>query len=257
MRVSAVASALADALHWAKPWEWSEHTLTVLTALGTVGAVIVALVLALARWVFETGNRPKLTFTHDPANDVSREDVAMPVFFGTQRATTNTPAAFLRLGVSNQSGRHAASGVEVLVVRIEASEQQQVSGMPSTWEAGQQPGEERKVWKGPVSNLGLLGWTHVEPPELTIGPGIRRTVDLGWKLSETPEFTLAVSPPPRSGSHALTPGTYRITLAVGGANADARHYALTLWFDGRWKPDQAMSDHVAITDGPTRVKPPA
>jgi hypothetical protein len=92
---------------------------------------------------------------------------------------------------------------------------------------------------------------------LSIGPGIRRTVDLGWQVDEAPYFTLAVSPTPRSGRQKLTPGTYRITVAVGGSNADAQHYALTLSFDGRWKRGHDIADHMKIEQGPKRIKRPA
>lgn len=178
----------------------------------------------------------------------------MPLLFAGEDATINTPAGYLRLGVSNGPGRHAASGVEVLVIRVEAIEQGKVSGRPTVWEGGS--GKEREQWKGPVANLGRLAWTHVDPPELTIGPGIRRTVDLGYAISEIPQFRLAVSPPPLNRSHGLTPGTYRLTLAVGGANADAQHYALTLWFDGDWDTDKPVADHMALREGPIRVKAP-
>jgi hypothetical protein len=240
---------VADDFHWFQPWEWTEHSLRVLTALGTAGAVIVAIVLALARWVFDAGNRPRLILTHDPTTDQAEETAGVPMFgfpgqTMTTPATMNTPAAYLRLGVSNKRGRRAASGVEVLVVRVEALEQDQI-------------GEKKTVWEGPVSNLGLLGWTHIDPPGLTIGPGIRRTVDLGRQLTEHPYFTLGVVPPPRGEKQKLTPGTYRLTLAAGGANTDAQHYALTLWFDGRWKMSESVGDHMKITDGPKRVKPPA
>jgi hypothetical protein len=253
--MTAAILVAADAFHWAQPWEWTEHTLRVLTALGTAGAVIVAVGLALTRWVFGIGKRPRLTLSHDPTTDVSQEQVGMPMLGVGREITINTPAGYLRLGVSNRRGRHAASGVEVLVIRVEAIEQREVSGNVTVWEGGS---GEREPWKGPASNLGRLAWTHVDPPELTIGPGIRRTVDLGYAVTTIPRFRLAVSPPPLNRSHAtLSPGTYRLTLAVGGANADAQHYALTLWFDGDWEDGKPVADHMALQKGPTRVKAPA
>jgi hypothetical protein len=248
MTIAILGPVAAGAFHWAQAWEWTEHTLRVLTALGTAGAVIVAVGLALARWVFGIGKRPMLTLSHNPATDVSREQVGIPMLFAGEEATINTPAGYLRLGVANGRRRHAASGVEVLVIRVEAIVQLEVSGRPTIWEGAS--GKEREPWKGPAPKLGRLAWTHVDPPELTIGPGIRKTVDLGYAVTEIPQLRLAVSPPPLNRSHALTPGTYRLTLAVGGANADAQHYTLTLWFDGDWEADKPVADHMALRERP-------
>jgi hypothetical protein len=140
--------------------------------------------------------------------------------------------------VTNRRGRHAAEDVEVLIVTLE-----QTNRVPP--EAGLRV------------NFGPLGWTHIEPTHLTIGPGVTRTVDLGYIASPANIFRLGVKPEPLSDSHLLQQGTWEIVLAVGARNTDARHYKLTLWFDGTWgNGGEDVWNHLKITKLPEGVSPP-
>jgi hypothetical protein len=51
------------------PLDWSDHTLDVLTALGTAGAVVVAVSVALLGWIIravrERRRAPQLAVTYD------------------------------------------------------------------------------------------------------------------------------------------------------------------------------------------------
>jgi hypothetical protein len=148
------------------PWDWSPHTIDVVTAVGTAGAVIVAVGVttlsstwrAIRAWM----KAPRLSLQHDPATDVAQDAV------GEQGTITSSPALYVRLGVSNAPKRHAAQGVEVLLEKVEP-----------VWPA---EGVSMEEWVHATvrHNLGPLGWTHIEPRELVVGPGVRRTVDLGF-----------------------------------------------------------------------------
>jgi hypothetical protein len=160
---------------WADPFEWSEHTLRVLTAIGTVGAVIVALVLTVGagavRALRERRRRPDLSITHDRERDVSRETARVRVQSQQGLEEVRRDAVYLRLAVTNETGKHAAEGVEVLVAELEPL----------------QPSEaiDPVHWDDNVRfNVGQLGWTHAEPFGLRLGPGARRTVDLGYVVDD-------------------------------------------------------------------------
>jgi hypothetical protein len=90
---------------WWNPWDWSKHTLDVLVALGTTFAVMVALGIALVTSVFRRRHRPSVGLTHDPDSDRTVEA------WSHRLAGMGDRAAFVRLGVSNAPGRHAAEDV--------------------------------------------------------------------------------------------------------------------------------------------------
>jgi hypothetical protein len=95
------------------------------------------------------------------------------------------------------------------------------------------------------------------PPSLAIGPGVRRTVDLVKFEVQAAFADLAVAVQPFSGAQKLAAGTYRVTLAVGGSDVDAEHYALTLRFAYGWDAHcETIGDYVEVTDGPRNVRPP-
>jgi hypothetical protein len=209
---------------WWNPWDWSKHTLDVLVALGTTGAVIVALGVALLTSLFRRWHRPTVGLSHDPDADRTVE------MWVHRLACMGDLAAFVRLGVSNGAGRHAAEDVQVFVVSV----------------------------NGKRVNFGPLGWTHmgesiplangevgsVPGTKQTLGPGITRTVDLGYAVAGQPTFALAVSPEPLTEAHKVKTGDIDLVLAVSPRNADAQHFTMTLSFDGPW-----LFDHEGADDG--------
>ena len=104
-------------------------------------------------------------------------------------------------------------------------------------------------------NLGPLGWTHSSPPELTIGPGGSRTVDLGHVIDSAKHvyFTLLMPSAPLSGVQYLVPGSYRVSVAVVAHNVDASRYELDVTWDGQWTGDRPLSEHLTVTT-PQRVE---
>jgi hypothetical protein len=213
----------------------------ILTALGTVGAVIVALFLGWWGWRRQRRHRPELTLSHDPRVD------------RTEEAWGNGhQAAFVRLAVTNAPGKHAAEETEVLVValkQIEARRDLYEETGVASWADG------RRV------NFAPLGWTHIfDRTSLTVAPGIRRTVDLGYLTDELhgtdPEvrLALAVNPVPANYLNLIPPGTWEVTVAVSARNADAVYYSFTLTFDGLyWYPKEGEEgeskwDKFTVTD---------
>ncbi|MDX6439831.1 MAG: hypothetical protein QOF45_2414 [Gaiellaceae bacterium] len=136
------------------------------------------------------------------------------------------PAAYARLRVTNKLGRNAAEGVQVLVASLEPLEKA-AKIADDKWRSG-------IMW-----NVGSLGWTHADPPDLTIGPGAMRTVDLGRiEGADDPYFTLGLPDQQRPASRVdrMPAGRYRLRLAVVGHNFDARLWELELDYDGGWIP---------------------
>ena len=170
------------------PWDWSKHTLDVLIALGTTGAVIVAVGIAVITSLFRRRRRPSLTLSHDPDSDRTVE-------MWVHRLATMGSRAALSACVSDAPGKHAAEDVQVFVVAV--------NGVPV--------------------NFGPLGWTHIGEAvgagtdfvwipgtKQTLGPGITRTVDLGYAVSSTAFFTLAVHPEPLTDAHHIEPEPRRL-----------------------------------------------
>jgi hypothetical protein len=188
------------------PWDnWSQHTIDLLIAFGTFAAAAVAVGIAVVTSLLRRRRRPSVRLSHDAEADRKVETTG-----------SGTPSMYVRLGISNEPGKHAAEDVQVFVVAV----------------------------SGERVNYGPLGWTHigewvtrvggkewVPGTKQTLGPGIRRTVDLGSARSDGTPFTLAVNPPPASGAHELQRGVFDIVVAVSPRNADAQHFALTLTFE--------------------------
>jgi hypothetical protein len=82
------------------------------------------------------------------------------------------------------------------------------------------------------------------PPELTLGPGATRTVDLGYLVDaqDHHSFTIAMPTRPFSGIQHLPPGEYRFRLAVVANKFNLESYEIELTFDGLWLRDRLDND---------------
>jgi hypothetical protein len=226
-----------DLLH---PWSWSEHTLRVLTALGTTGAVIALVFLEVTKGLIrswrEHRHRPELTLTHDHEIDITSEVGLQPF-----QPTTTGPdrMTYVRLAVRNAKGRRAAEGLEVSVVRVKQIE-----------------GERDK--RLPTHNMGPLVWSHRDPLQSRLGPGASSSAALGFGVvgANDGRFFIDLGVAwPKSGVSILGPGSYRFTLRVTAANVDAQEWTLTLSNVHRFQPSDGSDDHtLAVTDGPRRAR---
>jgi hypothetical protein len=187
-----------------------------LTAIGTVGAVIVA--VASAWWVERRAHarRPKLSLAFDRESGVHTETVTALHPDGTPAA--HWPAAHLRFEVTNARGKDAADDVEVLLTAVRIVEHDLVRVIEISF-----PGFQ---------------WTHHQTTRLMIPPGVTRSVDICRVHENAPvgsgyggQLELAVLPEPGDGRHKLAPGKYELVLALAARNADAVEIIVDLVFD--------------------------
>ena len=218
------------------PWDWSGHTLDVMIVLGTVGAVVVAVLAGLLRrflaWIGERRSRPSVTLKFDPETDLAPEGVQF-----TQQFGQTYDAIYARLRAENASDGRAAEQVEVVVSEIEPLEPSENID-PKDW-------SERII-----RSFGSLGWSSVESPSLTLGPGASRLIDLGWIIDVHGDctFHMGLKVQPASGIQNLAPGRYRLVLTVSAENVNARRWGLDLEYDGVWTKSQPPEDHLKITN---------
>jgi hypothetical protein len=202
-----------------------------LTAVGTMGAVVVALVLVL--WGEKIGHlvvRPKLSL---------RARVGRPDSERTQRQTNTGASAgiayFFRLAVRNR-GNAAAHDVQVYLDSVERI----INGKPE------------KVTEYTPMNL---VWAYRGSATLpTLLPDMPPTYcDLAHvdepmpsrNLEEQREASLVldVEFPPNTGGHVLGAGTYYFRLILASANCRPRYYKLEVIFPGSWLAnEQRMFD---------------
>jgi hypothetical protein len=223
-----------------------------LIAVGTVGAVIVA--LGLAWWSDRKARRrrPLLSLGFAVSTGVVNElvtytsDVTMTGADGlpyTRTANFGTgPAAYVRFDVRNARGRDAAEDVEVLLSRIERPSS---TSETATVEISFPP----------------FGWTHLQDTKLTMPPGITRSVDIGWLQGNPPKdlgfdpdvLELLVRPAPGNGRNLLPPGTYELYLSVAARNADAVDYVARISFSDAPNPHDP-SARINVVDPPRPIR---
>jgi len=198
-----------------------------LTAIGTVGAVIVALVLALfGEKIGRLVVRPKLS--------LRKVRVGRPDSERTRRVTMTGANAgiayFFRLAILNR-GNTAAHDVQVFLESVERV----VNGKP---EEVTEFTPMNLVWsyRGSATLPTLLpdmpptycDLAHVDEP--------KPEVDL--KEKQAASLVLDVEFPPNTGGHVLDAGTYYFHLILAGANCRPRRYKLEVIFPGNWLADE-------------------
>lgn len=171
-----------------------------LTALGTFGAVIVA--VGLQWWIGtrERRSKPELTLAFDEYHFVDEGSV------------DGSGYPWLRLAVTNAAGKRTAENVEVIIEFITEY------AMSTVGFGG------RMVW---LANAALSWANSLDPyPRMSIPPGATRYVDVAnWNDASVPlHMSLRVTPAPLSGRHRLVAGGWNLRLAVAATNADA-----TVW----------------------------
>jgi hypothetical protein len=190
--------------------EWLIAVGTVVAALGTLAAVVVALALAQRAERSARRRRPSLELSFDPTHGIRRELLSY--------SDRSGPGAYVRFGVKNAPGKDAAEDVEVLLAEIL---------VPSFTE------DDQAI---DVSFPGFQ-WTHTTSTRLTIPAGVVRDIDIA-RLHELPpdpglasKLELLMSPPPADGRQFLDGGTYELRLTVSARNADAVTYRTRLTYN--------------------------
>ncbi len=231
-----------------------------LTAIGTVGAVIVALVIALfqnrlRRWC----NHPILEVS---ASTKLPDCVKLPYIqpahlqFSPQPVVVQqheTTSYYLRVLVENASNE-TARNVEVYakkLIRYRKSDSQ--------WE---------EVFDFPPMNL---VWSNSPPEQGTylrfLPPKMSKLCDVGHIIDPTDRkdfegdnnpaldlspdevsLTFDVIQKPLHKGHIVKQGDYRLEIVVAADNVDAVTRKVKIFFDGKWHSDRAtmLRDHVGI-----------
>jgi hypothetical protein len=184
-------------------------TWTALTAVGTIGAVLVALFLDELPVLRQRRREPRLTLTH------SVDDSAIEVTYTPTSLVSvgvSGRAAYLRLAVSNEPGHDAARDVEVLLQRVERIH-----------------GEHGHVIERVHVASPPFGWSNVETTSLTIPAGVTRVIDVGivdgppdpeFQSGSPPDkppplvLRLGIVPEPADGRNRLPPRTLPIGSRV-------------------------------------------
>jgi hypothetical protein len=206
---------------------------TVFVAIGTVGAVA----YALFRDLFVVPRRrPKLDIRFDHTGN---DQVVVGTAGGFE-------AAYVRLRVTNGTGKDTADDVVVMVTevrRLEDSENATAEVrpivVPLTWSGSNPPLAMGSVHPGSGRHIDLL---HVDWPA-------RDETDIARKWREAAPVLLDLTPKPADGREILHSGTYEISVEVRARNADAIRYTIPVNWDGKWSGKAAMWDHL-------RVEPP-
>jgi hypothetical protein len=104
---------------------------------------------------------------------------------------------------------------------------------------------------------GPLAWSHRDPLQSRLGPGATSSAALGYGFTgeNDPRFFIDLGVPwPNSRVNILGLGTYRFTLRITAANADAEEWTVTLANEADVLPDGSPDHKLSITDGPRRLR---
>jgi hypothetical protein len=238
-------------------WLWKLFTPEWLTAIGTIGAVIVALLLALrGQWISLLLSHPAL----DLDAKVQRPDadkVRRYRLNGSQ-VTDLGEYYYFRLAVTNK-GKTAANDVQVFLSKVERLNGDQTeivsrfTPMNLKWTNTEQlPAKDR------ATRSVLLADTPPVYCDLAhVGEPQRRALS-GEDLDNVPAgkavLGLDVEVPTYSKGHLLELGTYRFSLTLAASNCRSTHYAVKVSFLGEWLPEKEMFETGFKMEKP---KPPA
>jgi hypothetical protein len=204
-------------------------------ALGTFSAAVVALYIALRAESRESRRQPRLRLLFDADTDDFEVAVGSP-----------TPTHWIRLRVSNQTGRRSAEDVEVIIVDVLPRREASLSGFTLLW-----------------SNLpeSLPSGPPVLASRQTIPPGVARHVDILCMPAPSPEraedppcsLWIQAQPAREDSRHEVLEGTTHVLLAVAARDTDAVYYDVTIEFDGSWVPDDEIKHRLRLSVEPGRV----
>jgi hypothetical protein len=203
--------------------EWILTGAAVLSAVGTIAAVLTALFIVPWR---ARKRRPKLWVTFDPQDGFDTM-TDIPTHGGGL-------SHWVLPRVHCEAGRDAAIDVEVVFIEMVNV----TTGEPLLFENR------------------CLEWSGVGGTRLTVAPGIHRHITLLFLMdpehpvstdgTEGFEAFVVVKPEPGANRNALGAGKYRARFAVTAANADAVEYEMDIDYDGTWWRGAAIWDHLAI-----------
>jgi hypothetical protein len=222
----------------------------ILTAVGTIGAVAVALYVSVWR---SYRLRPKLSLSFDPGPTSS--DL---VVLDTATAYTSTPEqAWVRLEVHAENGRDAAEDTEVMIVAAREIGPRHPVALAPGLQAIHTRSDSIPI---PVEGQ-LLVWSNTGPPpstRLNIPSGVHRHIDLlcvtrgDREIHNYPSLAdgcvIQVYPTPSDGRHCIRASRFLLDLAITARNARARYYRAEVSFDGCWgDAREGIRDHLCVS----------
>jgi len=201
------------------------------TAIGTVGAVLVALYIGVIRDLLR---RPRLSLAFEPGTSDAiviraerQESLGIYATEGMATVPIRFDVARLRLRVANGSGHLAAEDVEVTVTGARELNR---------------PGQQLLRIDGQS-----LSFSNSSPiaTRMTVSPGGERHVDLAHlefepkiKAERQQRVTIDVHPGPAAiEQRSLAEGALELELTVTARNADAVRHVLEIHFDGNDDPE--------------------
>jgi hypothetical protein len=238
---------------------WRLFTPEWLTAIGTVGAVVLALVLALwGQWIGQLFFRPVLVL----AARVQLPDttkVRRHVQLSDGRLIDLGEYYYFRLAITNE-GNTAARDVQLFLAEVQRVEGEKIdivsrfTPMNLIWTNTQQlPAKDR------VTRSVLLAHTpplycdlaHVGEPQRRKQPGEE---DLDNVPPDKAVLGLDVEVPTYSKGHLLEPGIYHFTLTLAASNCRSTDHLVWVSFPGDWFPE--VDEMLAKGFKMEKLKPP-
>jgi hypothetical protein len=239
---------------------WCEFfTAEWLTAFGTVGAVFLALFLALygeqvKRWTFRPALRLRAHVRRPDADKVSRW-----AQFPDGRRVDLGESWYFRLAVFND-GNETAEEVQVFLARVERKHGHTLekvlrfTPMNLRWTNT----DDEKTSRDRVTKPTLLADTpavycdlvHICDPATKQAQG----EDLAGVAPGDGVLALDVQVATYSNGHLLEPGTYLFHLAVAASNGPSAHYLLEVSYSGKWSPEEKVMFHEFRMKPPEHVK---
>lgn len=212
------------------PYPITSNLTDILTAFGTVGAVVTSVYFFYKEKIKNYRTRPKLKIDihfYPPECHSTR----------VHSAGFNVPAHWFRLFVKNE-GKSNAKDLEVLIEAVEIK-----------------TGDKWQTY--PEFLPSNLVWTHINSPYLSnLLPGTMKNVDLGYildpkkRISNTLEynnlfpngptdimFNVNISVKPYNQYNIIGPGEYKFSLIVGASNCDPIREKFNITFSNEWQED--------------------
>jgi hypothetical protein len=74
----------------------------------------------------------------------------------------------------------------------------------------------------------------------------RDEIEIAQKWSDSVPAQLDLAPKPAGGDEILDSGQYEVSVEIRARNADAIHYVIPVYWDGKWSGKAAMWDHLRL-----------
>ncbi len=223
-------------------WKWLRKLLTPewLTAIGTVGTAMLALLLAAGDWIQRLFVHPKL---HTDA--IVEAPSAQKIMWRSTAGIDLGEVWYFRLRITNR-GKAAARDVQVFLANVDEANNGKLTPVKEflpmflKW-SNTDMVTTPTLWPDMPRFCDLV---HITDPEIKQNfkedlPGVRQ-------LRGVLALDLEVRPNRRG--HLLEPGSYQFELKIAAKNSRPQTVKIQVNFDGLWYPDEEeMFKHFRMT----------